>query len=97
MQDSNKNGEENGDEEFDHSRQNGHMDSPRSDNSQKELEEMMNVEAQACIVHALSAVSVPQGAPTSPPPLAATAPHAADPEWKAGHTRLSPKLRHAPY
>lgn len=106
FQDSTKNGaaDENGDAdiEFEQNGQNGHIGSPNSDNSRgdKELEELMDVQAtaQACIVHALSAVSAPVSQPgVSPPPLAATAPHTVqETEWKT-HTRLSPKLRHAPY
>lgn len=102
FQDSSKNGEENGDDmEFEQNGQNGHIGSPNSDNSrgEKELEEIMDVQqpAQACI----TAVSAPTSQPgVSPPPLAATAPHTVTTdgtEWKTGHTRLSPKLRHSPY
>lgn len=68
----------------------------------KELEDLMDVEATAktCIMHALSIVSAPatggaqQPVAASPPPLAAVAPPAGG-EWK--HTRLSPKVRHQPY
>lgn len=79
------------------------LGSPDSDNSNKEIEELMELNhgsgAPACIVHALSVVSAPAPQPgSSPPPLAATAPLTiAESEWKATHTRLSPNVRHAPY
>ncbi|GLV45585.1 uncharacterized protein CBL_02605 [Carabus blaptoides fortunei] len=102
--DSNKNGngtlEDSTEPDFVENGRNG-LGSPDSENSRgdKELEELMDVEsgAQACIV---SVVSAPASQPgNSPPPLAATAPLGIpETDWKAaGHTRLSPKLRHAPY
>ncbi|KAJ8922117.1 hypothetical protein NQ315_004051 [Exocentrus adspersus] len=72
--------------------------SPDSANSRndKELEDLMDVDAapKTCIMHALSIVSTPTPQPgSSPPPLAAVAPHTDNgDEWKPqGHTRLSPQ------
>ncbi|KAL3275155.1 hypothetical protein HHI36_019924 [Cryptolaemus montrouzieri] len=74
---------------------NGLTGTPDSLNSRndKELEDLMDVEstAKTCIMHALSIVSTPTPQTgSSPPPLAATAPHSgAQDAWKtSGHTRL---------
>ncbi|KAK9885966.1 hypothetical protein WA026_013843 [Henosepilachna vigintioctopunctata] len=74
---------------------NGLTGTPDSQNSRndKELEDLMDVEstAKTCIMHALSIVSTPTPKTgSSPPPLAATAPHTgAEDAWKTpGHTRL---------
>lgn len=83
----------------------GTPDSANSRTNDKELEDLMDVEATAktCIMHALSIVSAPAASQpgTSPPPLAAVAPHtehAATDAWKPqGLTRLSPKLQHESY
>ncbi|XP_060519642.1 heterogeneous nuclear ribonucleoprotein C-like 1 isoform X2 [Cylas formicarius] len=81
----------------------GTPDSANSRND-KELEELMDVEhhqaatAKTCIMHALSVVSTPASQPgSSPPPLAAVAPHTenSDP-WKP-QTSLSPKLEREAY
>ncbi|KAF7282713.1 hypothetical protein GWI33_002107 [Rhynchophorus ferrugineus] len=79
----------------------GTPDSANSRND-KELEEIMEVEHQATaaktIMHALSIVSAPTSQPgSSPPPLAAVAPHTENGEaWKP-HTSLSPKLPRETY
>ncbi|XP_064212006.1 heterogeneous nuclear ribonucleoprotein C [Tribolium castaneum] len=94
--------EENGEADFLENGRDGLTGTPDSANSRndKELEELMDVEstAKTCIMHALSIVSAPTSQPgSSPPPLAAIAPHT-DAPWKPqGHTRLSPKIQHEPY
>ncbi|XP_056631637.1 heterogeneous nuclear ribonucleoprotein C [Diorhabda carinulata] len=71
------------------------------DSNDKELEDLMDVQSapKTCIMHALSIVSAaPSSQPGStPPPLAAVAPHTPNGDaWKP-HTRLSPKLEQQPY
>lgn len=94
--------EENGDVDHDsiENGRDGLTGTPDSANSRndKELEDLMDVEsstatAKTCIMHALSIVSAPASQPgSSPPPIAAIAPHTEAVEaWKPqGRTRLSP-------
>ncbi|XP_050517908.1 heterogeneous nuclear ribonucleoprotein C [Diabrotica virgifera virgifera] len=74
------------------------------DSNDKELDDLMDVQTapKTCIMHALSIVSAaPSSQPgTSPPPLAAVAPHTENGDgWKPqGHTRLSAhKIQQQPY
>lgn len=79
----------------------GTPDSANSRND-KELEDIMEVEHQAAaaktIMHALSIVSTPASQPgSSPPPLAAVAPHTENGDsWKP-QTSLSPKIQRETY
>lgn len=97
-----ENGEGEHEQDFLENGRDDQMESPESShsrNDKEELEEIMDVEANAqnCIRHALSIVSTPASQPgSSPPPLAATAPSGDD--WKTeNHTRLSPELRSTSY